>query len=512
MKSNSLFGRIPLFLTIAASLVALSANAQIPAQRVSNIAIGGRNLSQNANPANFTLVDTRLFFTASDNHGNRGVYEKDLVDKFGNLLPTVWTGKGNTPKFLKKFKLPVGVADMNEFTATESDGLPHTGKVYFHVPGSGLWMTYGKTPVSLGKFDDALLSDSVTSLMAAQAISDTPVVYFGGWMKKTGQELYRSEGTVPTTKVVDDIVAGTGSSHPDSMVELSEGDEGSTVFFRATSQGALFPQLWETSTTDLTHAALVLSSTLGAPAQLVTSEDIGGCYFVMPTTNSNGVPELWSATSAPGSATPVTSGGVNPQNLTVFPGGGGGSVIFSGSDPVNGTQLWEADSLDGSGLLNIINPNGNANPYDLTAAGSEFYFGATVTDSNSNSANYLFVTDGNEADTAYVANVTDSVVYYPTNPSQITPVLSYQGSGPVYFVADGTIDDGAGPVFTQNVLWILANNDGVEYATPVLDANNKVVTGAYNLTSIVNPSYFYRLYFARDGNDGFGTEVWVTEN
>src|SRR5580698_3602566 len=115
MRTNRI---ISSFFVLAAAILPNVADSQttIPAQRVSDIATGGKNLSENANPANFTIVDTRLFFTASDKHGSRGVYVKSLVDSdFVHLAPTVWTGKGNTPKLLKNFKLPAGVHDMDQF-------------------------------------------------------------------------------------------------------------------------------------------------------------------------------------------------------------------------------------------------------------------------------------------------------------------------------------------------------------------------------------------------------------
>lgn len=508
--------RTPVMTAVAALLQQFAAHGEtLPAQRVSDIAPGALS----SNPANFTLLDTRLFFTASDKHGNRGVYLKNLVDKDGlTLAPTVWSGKGNTPKLLKNFKLPavpVPVTDMDQFTATETLGEPRTGKVYFHVPGSGLWMTYGKTPLLLGRFDTspaAAQPSGVTSLISAQADSLTPLVYFGGWAKKTGQELYRSEGTARTTRIVDDISPGLPSSSPDELAELRQG-ETSTIFFRATPAGSVFPQIWDTMTSNLASAAPVLSSTLGTPDQLVTSADISGCYFVMPTTNSNGVPELWSTTGTPGSETSLTSGGTDPQHLTEFPGNGD-SVMFSGSDSVNGRQIWEANSFIGGGeLLDVINPNGDANPDNLTAASSQFYFSATTPDPTNNNqpAVFLFVTDGNPGDSKPVAYVANSTTYYPVNPTEITPVLDSNGSGMVYFVADGNVDDGSGVHFHSGVLWMVIN-DGTSAAAPVRDAGNNIVTGASNLKAVINQAFFFRLYFARDGADGFGSEVWVTEN
>jgi ELWxxDGT repeat protein len=488
---------------------ATHAQTTIPAQRVSDIATGALS----SNPANFTLIDTRLFFTASDKKGNRGVYLKNLVERNGvTVSPTVWTGRGNTPILLKNFKLPVGVTDMDQFTATEPSSEPTHGKVYFHVPGSGLWMTYGKTPILIGKFDDAAAGHEVTGMIPVQADTNgttpPPLVYFAGWAKKTGQELYCSEGSPRTTRIVDDIVTGTASSNPDEMVEYKQGDS-STVFFRATPAGSAFPQIWDTQTGDLTLAAPVVSSTLGAPDQLVPSSDINGCYYVLPAADSNGVPELWY-TSA-GSQVQMTTGGANPLHVTEFPGNGD-SVIFSGTDSTNGRQLWEANSFLGDGeLLNVINPNGDANPANMTAASSEFYFTATVTDTNSQSATYLFVTDGDSSDTAFVTYVTNNTTYYPTNPGEITPVLDDNGNGMVYFVADGFVQDGTGVNFHTGVLWMVPN-DGVSSAAPVLDAQNHIVTGAYNLKAAVNSAYFFRLYFARDGGDGFGSEVWVTAN
>jgi ELWxxDGT repeat protein len=444
------------------------------------------------------------------------------------LAPTVWTGKGNTPKLLKNFKLPGGYSDMDQFTATETNGLPKTGKLYFHVPGSGLWMTYGKTPLSLGKFDDvkALSADKVTGMISAQAESVTPAVYFGGWSSKKGQEPYSSEGTVAKTKIVDDIATGAVSSSPDEFVELMQG-ETSTVFFRATPTGSAQPQIWQANTSTLgqkgtvAQASPVLSSTLGTPQELVTSTDIGttgGCYFVMPTTNSNGVPELWSTTGAPGTAIALTSSGAAPLYLTEFPANGD-SVLFSGSDSVNGRQIWEANSLIGGGaLLDIINPNGSANPVNLTAAAGEFYYAATAPDPNSTATGqFLFVTDGNPGDSVVVQYDDDSegFFYTPANPREITPAVTPDGNGSwVYFIADGTVDDASGVNFQTGALWAVPN-DGVSTAVPVEDANGNVITGAHNLKAVLSPSAagvgFFRLYFSRDIKDGHGPQVWETE-
>ncbi len=494
----------------------------IPAQRVSNIAIGGRNKSQDANPANFTLLDTRLFFTASDKNGNRGVYMKTLVNRdFVTLSPTSWAVRGNAPKLLKNFKLPLGVTDMDQFAATEQNGEPNTGKVYFHVPGSGLWMTYGKTPLVLGKFDNKTINE-VTGLIPVQAdLGENfgPKVYFGGWTKKTGQEVYRSAGTAKTTILVKDIVSGTAGSFPDEFKELRQGDA-SEIFFRTTPAGGANPQIWVT-TTGTTGAIPVFTSTNGVPDQLVTTDDVEGTYFTLPAT-PGGIPDLWAVTNTPGSATQVTTGGVNPQDVTEFPANGD-CVIFSGSDPVNGRQIWEASTLLGGGstpaaeVLDVINPGGDANPHNLTAAGSEFYYAATVTDTNTQiSSVLLFQTDGNPGDSLPIDYKPGAGgTYYPINPTEITPALSSEGAGDhVYFVADGYVYDGTGVNFHTGVLWTTVLNDGsTQDAVPVLDTNGNIVTGAHNLTAIVNDASpdFYRLYFARDGGDGFGDEVWVTE-
>jgi hypothetical protein len=209
------------------------------------------------------------------------------------------------------------------------------------------------------------------------------------------------------------------------------------------------------------------------------------------------------------------------MHLTEFPGDGD-VVIFSGSDSVNGRQIWEANSSSGGELLDVVNPNGDADPDNLTAAANSFYYTATAPDpgNGGNPAVLLFWTDGVSGDLTVVDNIEDGTTYYPVNATQITPALDSSGNGAwVYFVADGYVDtgDGSGLTFHSGILWAVNNAgpnvSGTIDAVPILDANHHVITGARNLKGVVDAggeSYF-RLYFSRDANDGLGPQVWETE-
>jgi len=499
---------------VLASFCAASAQAQAPAIPV--IPVTNINIQGDSNPANFTQVDGKLFFTASDRVGP-ALFVKNLL-KGKTIDPKLDT----PPVLLKRLTNSV-----DQFVVK---GPPGNEQLYFHLLNSGLWTSRGTpaTTTLLKKVDQLAPLKIQMSFLTAFKSSDLKNgrLFFAAIAPGKGYELWSSNGTATGTQLFDNI-NGTDtvtngdiyqiSSIPYQMVDVNSGTD-HLVFGASknpTNAGGANPfQLWTSDGT--VPGTKPLTTNLALEPHEITgtgSLDVPGghCYFSASGVTNTGMRELWitdGSTDAANTVCATDNRNVNPVNLASF----GNAILFSGHDDANGNELWisrESSPLTSTAMVIDINPGvGDSNPHSIVNAGNKFaYFVASPDGTHV----YLYRTDGTENGTALVVPTNSALS--PTsanhghlgNPAGITSLLDENGDGFVFFAAD----DGNG----NSILWQTANSVGAQ-ASPVTTPQGSAIKNPTGMTAVqlANPP-ISRLYFSAPvSGSGFGdkgTEVWV---
>src|SRR5262249_62131767 len=105
--------------------------------------------------------------------------------------------------------------------------------------------------------------------------------------------------------------------------------------------------------------------------------------------------------------------GSKPAALTVF----NGKLYFQATAGAGGAQLFASDgTAAGTGLVKVLNPGGDAGPFDFTAFGGSLFFAAH----DGTHGTQLWKTDGTAAGTAEVAVLTGRFGIDPSV-SDLTP-------------------------------------------------------------------------------------------
>ena len=150
-------------------------------------------------------------------------------------------------------------------------------------------------------------------------------LYFSATTSSSGNELWKSDGTVSGTVMVKDIVSGTGSGAPSYLEAV-----GNTLYFRATdtSNGA---ELWKSD---------------GTASGTVMVKDIRS-----------------------GSSSSI------PADLTAV----GNTLYFTATDDfAKGKELWKSDGTSSGTVMvkDIYSGSSSSSPFYLTAVGNTLYFRA----------------------------------------------------------------------------------------------------------------------------------------
>jgi ELWxxDGT repeat protein len=153
------------------------------------------------------------------------------------------------------------------------------------------------------------------------------VLYFSGCTAEDGCEPWRSDGTQGGTRMIKDIIPGSGDSGVQQMTAL-----GSRVFFTT------YRKLW---VTDGTAEGTVVVKDLedsGAPRQLTAFG--GKLLFLAPAQGE----ELWVSDGTTAGTRPLTDiAAPSPFNQTQFLKVLGGKAYFVADDLTHGAELWATD-------------------------------------------------------------------------------------------------------------------------------------------------------------------------
>lgn len=212
-------------------------------------------------------------------------------------------------------------------------------------------------------------------------------VFFTVFTPAAGNELWRSDGTEAGTYLVKDIAPGTASSSPGPV-----GTRGDLLLFNAATEEGGPRALWRTDGTDAGTFSLggVLSNSRFADWR-------GTAYFLG---SYQGVDALWKTDgSIPGTSAVAVLGGGSQGGIAVVRD----TLVFFACDAAHGCEPWKSDgTAAGTALLLDVNPGAATNfSVDFLPVADVAMFWAD----DGVHGREPWVTDGTQAGTRLLADV-----------------------------------------------------------------------------------------------------------
>jgi trimeric autotransporter adhesin len=252
------------------------------------------------------------------------------------------------------------------------------GFVYYSasdgVTGNELWRSDG-TLLGTTQVKDINPGDNSSSPSRFTAIGS--YIYFRADDGVHGTELWRTDGTSAGTVMVEDINPDNGASSPDQLTVVN-----STTLYFSAIDGTNGRELWKTDVTTLATSMIkdinTDANTGSNPSYilLVTGTTV---YFSATDGSTATGTELWKSDGTSLGTVRIKdiyvgTNGSFPSYLTLL----GSTVFFSASDGTNGTELWSTNGTDaGTAMVsNISSGSGSSSPSGLTVMGSYVYFSA----------------------------------------------------------------------------------------------------------------------------------------
>ncbi len=280
-----------------------------------------------------------------------------------NYIPALYKYNSSTKTLIKLFEVPAGYYIQNVYAVADN------GLVFFQMFNPSLyqyelWRTDGTTAGSYFLKANQSPTEMVT-------ISNT--LFFTNVDTYYGNELYKSDGTVKGTRIVNDLFAGAGGSNPYSLIAYNN-----ELYFGAMDEDYA-TYFWKSDGTFF--GTKKVASIAPAGQQL---NDIGlkrvycisnGLLFINASTNSLGE-ELWVTNGTHAGTKLVKDINQNYSsyinNLTDV----NGIVCFSADDGIHGNELWASNGKPaGTVLLKDITPGSDAsNIYNFCAVDNKLYF------------------------------------------------------------------------------------------------------------------------------------------
>jgi ELWxxDGT repeat protein len=244
-------------------------------------------------------------------------------------------------------------------------------------------------------------------------------LYFRANDAITGNELWKTDGTVAGTVVVKDIFPGTVPTYPGSIYLYGQSSTPSnltnvngTLYFSA-SDGTTGNELWK-SDGSLTGTVLVKDITAGSGGSSLSNfANINGTLYFAASDGINGnelwksdgttlgtvlVKDIFAGSTTANGYTQINNS--NPSNLTNI----NGTLYFTAVDSLNGNELWKSDGTPGGTVLvkDLLAGTAGSNPSNLTTVNGKLYF---TTDDGVPNSTLLWKTDGTTIGTTFVKDL-----------------------------------------------------------------------------------------------------------
>lgn len=272
-------------------------------------------------------------------------------------------------------------------------------------------------------------------------------LYFSANRSDVGDELFKTDGTVSGTLLVQNIDPRY-EEHPYTPFDPFDSSPSNlTVFQGQLYFAASFGQreLWKSDGTDEgTRVAVDVSGVRfdsGLQALILHKEQF---YFSARIGN---VVKLFRSNGKPSGTTAISAGFQSITQSQVA----NGTLYFVGKNLANGEELWKVPTSGPPVLVKDINPSGSSSPSQLTNANGKLYFTAN----DGTHGVELWQSDGTAAGTIQVRDT-------KPGPLSSNPQIMSNLNGTLFFAAD---DDGT----TGRELW--QTNGAVSGARLVQDLN-----------------------------------------
>lgn len=401
------------------------------------------------------------------------------------------------------------IAGDNPASLYSRSGFPHVAERFAHANGQlffgaenvanskySLYSTFGTDPATTKLNENTVASQQ----FPRDAVNANGFIYFG-FTSSSGNELWRSDGTIAGTALFKDIVAGTGSSNPQYLTNIN-----GIVYFTA-NDGSTGIELWKT---DGTAAGTVQvkdinpGSASSTPQQLM---NFNGILYFTAISGTTGR-ELWKSDG-------TAAGTVLVKDIAAGTGSSfnniasseeayftilGNELFFAAfASSTIGTELWKTDGTTAGTILVkdiVATPSQSSSPHFLTTVGNKLFFVADDYASGTNDE--IWVSDGTTTGTLKVKEINAG-----NNPSSPCNLINLNGI--LYFTA-----------FEPSTGYELWKSDGTDPGTVLvkdiepgsfssMQSGKNVGSSGVEIKNIIQVNGM--LYFAAT-TAAFGRELW----
>jgi ELWxxDGT repeat protein len=477
--------------------------------------------SSSSSPQYIIAVGSNLYFSADNGSNGRELWKSDGTLANTAMLTEIYAGStGSNPVYLTNAN----------------------GTVYFRAThpsyGTELFKTTGGAPSLVEDIYAGASNNSNPFNLIALNSASSSIIFFSAYTAASGQELWRSDGTLAGTYVVDIYYTFsifscglslcvdydyTGSSSPDYFATT-----GTNIFFAATSS--------TTGREVYRHDGTTLT--------LVDDEVAGGDLSPLYLTNANGTiyfsgisggdRELYKATTSAVTLVSNINAGTdsNPSDFEAV----GSTIFFSATHATDGIELY---SYNGSSLSYVwnINPGvSSSSPTNKAYLGGLLYLSANHDTygrelwlyNGSTSLTPLKDINGGTEDgsPAYLFNTGTTIYFQATTSSTGAELWKTDGTtAGTVAVADinaGTSGSGPYPIFgfTNSLIHFGAYTPakGTEFYVSNGSSGNAVLREINTTTETGSDPGYYG--YATLGNDvyftayhpTYGYELWKSTN